>query len=477
MVDQYESTRRAPFLEPYRTKVVESIRLPPESEREAILKAADYSVFFLKSRDIYVDLGTDSGTSAMSDAQWAALMLGDESYAGSRNYHDFERTVQDITGYEHIVPVHQGRAGEHLLMESLVNPGTIVLSNTLFDTTRAHVEQRRGVPVDLLSDIVWDYEEPHPFKGNFDLKKLESALKYHRGKISAIFATLLNNLACSSPVSLENMRRVRNLAHQFGVPVYVDASRFAENAWFVTQREHGHSGRLIQDVAREFFSLADGCWMSAKKDGLVNIGGFIAVSDERLADECRQRLVLYEGFPTYGGLARRDLQALAVGLREGMETDHLRHRTAQVAYLHDGLREAGLKVSTPPGGSGVFIDVMSLYSHLTPKDHPGVAFTSDLYLRGGVRAGAIPFELTTIDPTNGDLIKRPFNMARLALPRRVYGQGHLDHVISTMHTVRNVAHEAPGYRCVSAPRVLAHFFARFEPTRSRPDATTAMESG
>lgn len=465
MHGQYEPARREPFLEPYRTKVVESIRLVPASERKAILESAGYSVFFLNSRDVYIDLGTDSGTGAMSDAQWAALMLGDESYVGSRNYHDFERTVQEVTGYEHILPVHQGRAGEHLLMESLVEPDMIVLSNSLFDTTRAHVEQRRGIPVDLLADIVWDYERPHPFKGNFDLEKLQSALKYHPGKISAIFATLLNNLACSSPVSLENMRRVRDLANQCDIPVYIDASRFAENAWFVTQREHGQSGRLIKDVAREFFSLADGCWMSAKKDGLVNIGGFIAVSDERLADDCRQRLVLYEGFPTYGGLARRDLQALAVGLREGLERDYLRHRAAQIEYLHDGLRDAGVKVSTPPGGSGVFIDVMSLYPHLTLEDHPGVAFTSDLYLHGGVRAGAIPFELTTIDPNSGALIKRPFSMARLALPRRVYGQGHLDHVISTMHTVRKVAHEAPRYRCVSSPRVLAHFFARFEPIR------------
>lgn len=477
MDDPNELARRAPFLEPYRTKVVESIRLPPASEREAILKAAGYSAFFLNSRDIYIDLGTDSGTSAMSDAQWAALMMGDESYAGSRNYHDFEKAVQGVTGYEHVVPVHQGRAGEHLLMESLVKAGMIVLSNTLFDTTRAHVEQRRGIPVDLLADIVWDFEHPHPFKGNFDLEKLESALKYHRGKISVIFATLLNNLACSSPVSLENMRRVRDLARLNDIPVYIDASRFAENAWFVTQREHGQSGRLIEDVAREFFSLADGCWMSAKKDGLVNIGGFIAVSNERLADECRQRLVLYEGFPTYGGLARRDLQALAVGLREGMGTDYLRHRAAQIEYLHDGLRDIGVKVSTPAGGSGVFIDVMCLYPHLTPEDHPGVAFTSDLYLHGGVRAGAIPFDLTTLDPSSGDLIKRPFNMARLALPRRVYGQGHLDHVISTMHTVRKVAHESPGYRCVSAPQVLAHFFARFEPIRSRPDTAVTTESG
>ncbi|GAA2879354.1 tyrosine phenol-lyase [Streptosporangium fragile] len=449
--------------EPYRAKVIESIRLPSKAEREARLREAGYNPFYLKSQDIYVDLLTDSGTGAMSDAQWAALMLGDETYAGSRSYDVFERTVRDITGYEHVVPVHQGRAGEHLVMESLVKPGDIVLSNTLFDTTRTHVEQRGGLPVDLLADIAWDYDHPHPFKGNFDLDKLRAALEHHRGRVAAVVATVVNNLAYASPVSLDNMRSVRELARRFGVPVYIDAARFAENAWLVTQRQDDQRGRPVADVAREFFSLADGCWMSAKKDGLVNIGGFVAVSDEHLADECRQRLVLYEGFPTYGGLAGRDLQALSVGLREGLESDYLRHRTAQVEYLHDGLRDAGVTVCTPPGGSGVYVDVAALYPHLSPEDNPGITVTADLYLQGGVRMSAGVFELTTVNPATGNLVKRDFSCARLALPRRVYGRAHLDHVIGTMRKVLDGAGGAPAYKRVSSPRVLAHFFARYEP--------------
>ena len=459
----HSGDRRARRPEPYRTKVVESIRLPPREEREANLTKAGYSVFYLRAQDVYIDLGTDSGTGAMSDTQWAALMTGDESYVGSRNYDAFEHAVREITGYEHVVPVHQGRAGEHLIMASLVDPGKIVLSNTLFDTTRAHVEHRRGLPVDLLQDTAWDFTHPDPFKGNFDLARLEAALSRHGDRVAVIFATLLNNLACSSPVSLANMQGVRKLADRFGVPVYIDASRYAENAWLATQREPGQTNRPVTDVARDFFALADGCWMSAKKDGLVNMGGFIAVRDSDFADECRQRLVLFEGFPTYGGLARRDLQAIAVGLREGIEPDYLRHRVAQVAYLHDGLRNIGVPVNSPPGGSGVFIDIESLYPHLGPTDNAGIAFTSDLYMYGAVRAGAIPFDLTTVEPRTGEFVHRPFNAARLALPRRVYGQAHLDHEIDAMQEVLDNASHAPAYRLLSAPRVLAHFFARFEP--------------
>ncbi|WP_214107125.1 tryptophanase [Acrocarpospora catenulata] len=463
MIDRHGEIPKKPVQEPYRTKVVESIRLPSRAEREQLLRDVGYNPFYLKSQDVYIDLLTDSGTGAMSDTQWAALMVGDETYAGSRSYDDFEQTVRDITGYDHIVPVHQGRAGEHLVMQSIARPGGIVLSNTLFDTTRAHVEYRDALPVDLLADIAWDFDEPHPFKGNFDLDKLRAALEHHHGRVSAVVATLVNNLACSSPVSLENMRGVRELADRFGVPVFIDASRFAENAWLVTQREDGQRGRPVADVARDFFALADGCWMSAKKDGLVNIGGFIAVRDDQLADECRQRLVLFEGFPSYGGLAGRDLQALSIGLREALNEDYLRHRVAQIEYLHDGMREIGVPVSTPAGGSGVYVDVARLYPHLNPDDNPGITLIADLYLHGGVRMSAGVFHLTTVDPTSGSLVSRDFSCARLALPRRVYGKAHLDHVIEAMGDVVDGAHESPAYKLVKAPRVLTHFFARFEP--------------
>jgi tryptophanase len=461
-IDDRESVTEL-LVEPYRTKVVERIRLLSRGERADVLKRAFFSVAYVDSSDVFIDLVTDSGTGAMSDEQWAGLMRGDEAYIRSRSFFRFEQVVRDVTGYDQVVPTHQGRAAENIMCELLIKPGDMVLSNTHFDTTRAHVENRRGIALDLVGDSLWAFDELDPFKGNFDVLKLKVALDRYSSRVSFVLITILNNLACSSPVSMENIRRTRELADAYGVPVFFDACRFAENAHFIQAREPGYEGRSIPDIVREMFSYGEGCWMSAKKDAIVNIGGFIALRDEALARRCQERLVLYEGFPTYGGLARRDLEAMAVGLREGLDEDYLRHRTAQVAYLGGQFEEAGIRCSKPFGGSGVFVDVGALYGHIPPERFPGIALASDLYLEGGVRAGAIPFHLKTVDRATGDLVTKDFQFARFAIPRRVYTQSHLDFVVRAMRKVKAVARSNRGYRLTYAPEVLAHFFAKFEP--------------
>lgn len=457
------------LVEPYRTKVVERIQLLSRQERAKALERAFYSIVYLRAADVYIDLVTDSGTSAMSDRQWAGLMTGDEAYMGSRNYFHVEEVVQRITGYPHFIPTHQGRAAENILMELLVKPGDLVAGNTLFDTTRAHVHSVGARPLDLVGDCLWDFQTPRAFKGDIDQGRLEAALERYPDRIPFIVMTVVNNMAGSSPVSMVNIRETKRLADRFGIPLLFDACRFAENAYLIKARDEQYRQKSILEICQEMFSYGDGCWMSAKKDGLVNIGGFIALRDERLAARCRERLVLYEGFPTYGGLARRDLEAMAIGLVEGMSEEHLRHRIAQVAYL-GGLmeQEAGVVISQPTGGSGVFIDVGSAYGHLPPERLPCVAFTCDLYLEGGIRAAAAPFNLVRIDPKTGELSDRSFQIARLAVPRRVYGKSHMEYVGAVMKRVRDKAHLNPGYRVVHQPEVLGHFFSKFLPW-NRPD--------
>lgn len=449
--------------EPFRTKVVEHLRLPDRAERERILRSAFYSPAFVDSADVFVDLVTDSGTSAMSDEQWAALMRGDEAYVRSRSYFVFERSVQEVTGFEYVIPTHQGRAAEHILTELLVEPGDIVLSNTHFDTTNAHVRHRGATPVDLVGDDLWRFAEAEPFKGNFDLEKTRMALERYKDRIGLIIITVLNNFACSSPVSMENIRAMRRLADMYKVPLFFDACRFAENAYFIKMREPGYASKSIPEIALEMFSYADGCWMSAKKDALVNIGGFIALRDQGLARRCQEKLVLYEGFYTYGGLARRDLEAIAVGLREGLDESYLGHRVRLVGFLGDSLEKAGAVVSQPIGGSGVFVDVEALYPQLTADELPGIALFADLYLEGGVRAGAIPFIMNTIDVKSGDIVQRPFQFARFAVPRRVYSKAHMEYVAGVFARVKSNAPKNRGYRVVEHPDVLGHFFAKFEP--------------
>jgi tryptophanase len=449
--------------EPYRIKVVEKVRLPERAEREQVLKKAFYSIAYINAEDVFIDLATDSGTGAMSDEQWAGMMRGDESYIRSKSFLGFEKAVQEATGFKYVVPTHQGRAAEHILMELLVKPGNLVLSNTHFDTTRAHVMNREGKPLDLVGDVLWRFDEEHPFKGNFDLAKLEVALERYHERVPFVLITVLNNLACSSPVSMENIRGVKRLAAKWKIPVFFDACRFAENAYFIKTREPGYSHKTIPEIVSEMFDGAQGCWMSAKKDAIVHIGGFLALKDEDLARRCQERLVLYEGFMTYGGLAGRDLEAVAVGLREGVDETYLAHRTQQVDYLARRFEEKGIKASKPAGGSGVFVDVESLYGHLPPDKMPGITMANDLYLEGGVRAGAIPFHLNTVDTKTGEIIAKDFQFARFAIPRRVYTKGHLDYVAEVMGRVKEKAPRSKGYRLVYAPEVLGHFFARFEP--------------
>lgn len=463
MAEDDENPYLETLAEPFRIKVVERIRLPSRAERLEIIRRAFYSVAYLDSADVFVDLATDSGTGAMSDEQWAAMMRGDEAYIRSRSYFRFEQAVQETTGFSHVIPTHQGRAAENILLKLLLKPGDMVLCNAHFDTTRAHVEDKGAVPIDLVGDCLWRYDENHPFKGNFDIDLLRVALERHHARVPFILVTVLNNFACSSPVSMENIRAVKELADRYAIPLYFDACRMAENAYFIKTREPGYEKATIPDIVREMLAHGRGCWMSAKKDALVNIGGFIALVDEELANRCREQLVLYEGFPSYGGLARRDLEALAVGLREGLDEDYLSHRVRSVQYLGELLaNEAGVTVSQPIGGSGVFVEVSSLYPHLTPEQLPGVAMAADLYVEGAVRVGAITFHMNRVSPT-GDIIQKAFQFARFAIPRRVYTRSHLEYVAKVMHRVKERAHENPGYRIVYMPQVLGHFFAKFEP--------------
>lgn len=451
------------LVEPYRTKVVEAVRLPSRAERVRLLREAFYSIVYLKAEDVYIDLVTDSGTSALSDRQWAGLLGGDEAYMGSRNFFRLQETVQRITGYPHVIPTHQGRAAENILMELLAKPGDFIAGNTLFDTTRAHVLNRGAQPLDLIGDSLWEFGVERPFKGNVDLEMLQVALEKHHDRMPFIVMTVVNNMAGSSPVSMENVREARRLADRFKVPLLFDAARFAENAYLIQQREAAYRDKSVLEIAREMFSYGDGCWMSAKKDGLVNIGGFIALNNETLANRCRERLVLYEGFPTYGGLARRDLEAMAIGLEEGVTEAHLHQRTAQVAYLGDLLGQAGMVVSRPTGGSGVFVEVSSLYGHLPQESLPCVALTCDLYLEGGVRAAAAPFNLVRLDARTGDIAPRVFEIARFAVPRRVYGRSQMDYVGLVAKRVKQKAHASLGYELVHEPEVLGHFFTKFTP--------------
>jgi tryptophanase len=399
----------------------------------------------------------------MSDEQWASLMRGDEAYIRSRSFFAFEAAVQEVLGFPYVIPTHQGRAAENIVMALMVDPGDIVLSNTHFDTTKAHVQNRQALPVDLVSEAFWNFGEHHDFKGNFDLEKLDAVLSAHHTRVAMVVITVLNNMACSSPVSMENIRETSLLAKRYGVPVFFDACRFAENAYFIKTREKGYADKSIADIVIEMMSFGEGCWVSAKKDAIVNTGGFIAVRDESFARHCQEKLVLYEGFPTYGGLARRDLEAIAVGLKEGIEETYLAHRIRLVGYLGELLEESGLLVSKPIGGSGVFVDVAALYPQLAASQCPEIALFSDFYLEGGVRVGATSLPIRSISIKTGEFVERTFQFARLAIPRRVYGKAHMEYVARIAARVKSRAAQNPGYRVVEKPEVLGHFFAKFAP--------------
>ena len=454
------------IIEPFRIKSVERIKFTTPAERRAALDAAGFNVFRLAAADVLIDLLTDSGTGAMSSQQWGALMQGDESYAGSRSFYRFRDVVQALTGYEHIIPTHQGRAAERILFHTQIAAGQVVPNNNHFDTTRANIEAEGAEARDL---VIAEGRVPsarHPFKGNIDLDALAQLLERDRQTggtlVPVVMVTITNNSGGGQPVSLENLRGVRRLCDRYQKPFFLDACRFAENAYFIKMREEGQAHRAPGDIAREVFRLADGCTMSAKKDGLANIGGFLAMNDDAWAEAARNLLILTEGFPTYGGLAGYDLEAIATGLEEVVDEAYLTYRIRSTAYLADKLTAAGVPIIQPAGGHAVYIDARALLSHLPPLQYPGIALANALYVEGGVRGVEIGSLMFGLGP---DGVERPaaMELVRLAIPRRVYTQSHVDYVAEVVLAVAARAHELGGYSVVAAPRVLRHFTATLRP--------------
>ena len=451
--------------EPFRIKVVERIRRTTPAEREEVLKQAGYNLFLVRSEDCHIDLLTDSGTSAMSDEQWAALMRGDEAYAASRSFFRFEAAVQEVTGFPHIIPTHQGRASEKILFAIVGGEGKTVPNNTHFDTTRANVEYSGATALDLpIAEALVPAAE-HPFKGNMDLERLEGFLSDHRSEdIPLVMVTVTNNTSGGQPVSLENLHGVRDLCDRFGIPLFLDACRFAENAWFIREREPGQQDRSVLEIARDMFACADGCTMSAKKDGLANIGGFLGFRDAELAQRARNLLILTEGFPTYGGLAGRDLEAIAQGLREVVQEDYLTYRINQVRRLGERVAEAGVPIVRPVGGHAVYLDARAMLPHIPPGQYPGQALTVELYREAGIRGveiGSVMFGKT--DPETGREVPAANELVRLAIPRRVYTESHIDYVAEAVIRVWRRREAIRGVRITEQAPLLRHFTARFEP--------------
>ncbi len=453
------------IIEPFRIKSVEPIRMTTAEEREAKLRAAWYNVFLLAAEDVLIDLLTDSGTSAMSSEQWAAVMRGDESYAGSASFYRFESAVRSIFGFKYVLPTHQGRAAERILFSVMCQPGDVVPNNTHFDTTRANVEFVGGRAVDLVIPEGLKPSVRHPFKGNMDVGRLKALIvETGRERIPLCMLTLTNNSGGGQPVSMQNVREVSEVCHDYGIPLYIDACRFAENAWFIKLREEGYADKSPLEIAREIFSHADGCTMSAKKDGLANIGGFLATNDERLAQRERDLLILTEGFPTYGGLAGRDLEAVAVGLNEALHEDYLLYRITSTTYLGEHIAQAGVPIVQPPGGHAVYIDAAAFFPHIPPLALPGQALVAELYREAGIRAveiGTVMFGRR--DSVTGQETTAPMELVRLAIPRRVYTQSHIDYVVEAIINIWQRRDAVRGYRFVSQAPLLRHFTARFEP--------------
>jgi tryptophanase len=450
------------IIEPFRIHSVEPLRLTTEEERREAIRAVDFNLFKLRASDVLIDFLTDSGTGAMSRDQWAAIQHGDESYAGSPSWFRFLAAVQELFPFEHVIPTHQGRAAERILFSVLGGAGKVIPNNTHFDTTRANIEFTGAEAVDLPIPEGRDPSALHPFKGNMDAGALDGLLAARAGDVPVVFVTITNNSGGGQPVSMENLRAVRAVCDRHGVPLFLDACRFAENAWFIREREDAYGDRNVADIVREMASLADGMTMSAKKDPLANIGGWLAMHDDELADRCRTLEILTEGFPTYGGLAGRDLEAIAQGLTEAVDHDYLRYRARSTAYLGDGLVEGGMPVFQPFGGHAVYIDARALLSHLSPLEYPGQALAVELYAAGGIRGCEIGTVMFGRKP-DGTEEPAAMDLVRLAVPRRTYTQSHVDYVIEVAGMVAERASGLSGYRITWEPTALRHFTAQFEP--------------
>ena len=455
----------APFrtvIEPFRIHSVEPLRMTTTAHRSQKVREAAYNLFQLRAEDVLIDLLTDSGTGAMSRDQWAAIQHGDESYAGSPSYFIFRDAVQELFPFAHVIPTHQGRAAERILFQAICRPGMVVPSNTHFDTTRANIEFTGAEAVDLVIAEGRDPQSRHPFKGDMDLVRLEEVLTERGADVPCVMMTVTNNSGGGQPVSMANLRAVSDLAHRHGKPLFLDFCRFAENAWFIREREDGYADREVPDIVREMSALADGMTMSAKKDPMGNIGGWLALDDDALAQECRNLLILTEGFPTYGGLAGRDLEALAQGLQEVVSHDYLRYRIRSTAYVVDALTELGLPCLQPAGGHAVYIDARALLPHIPPLEYPGQSLAVALYEVGGIRSCEIGTVMFGRHP-DGTESPAPMDLVRLAIPRRTYTQSHMDYVVEVCERVLAMKDELTGYRIVDEPPVLRHFTAGFEP--------------
>lgn len=450
------------IIEPFRIHSVEPLRMTTEEQRKAAIKDAGYNLFSLAAADVLIDLLTDSGTGAMSRDQWAAIQHGDESYAGSPSYMIFRDAVRALFPFEHVIPTHQGRAAEKILFTVVGGPGRQIPNNTHFDTTRANIEYTGATAVDLVIAEGRDPASEHPFKGNMDIEALRAFLAEHADEVPLVMVTITNNSGGGQPVSLQNLRDVRAVCDEFEKPLFLDACRFAENAWFIKQREPGQQDRDVVDIVRDMAALADGMTMSAKKDPMGNIGGWLALNDDALAEQCRNLLILGEGFPTYGGLAGRDLEALAQGLTEVVQHDYLRYRIQSTSYLGEALHRSGIPVVRPIGGHAVYIDARAMLPHIPALQYPGQALAIALYEAGGVRGCEIGTVMFGKQP-DGTEQPAALDLVRLAIPRRTYTQSHIDYVIEVCQEVQSRAADLRGLRIVSEPAQLRHFTAQFEP--------------
>ncbi|MCM2266196.1 MAG: tryptophanase [Elusimicrobiales bacterium] len=454
------------IIEPFKIKSVEPLGITTREERKAALETAHYNLFNIRAEKVLIDMLTDSGTGAMSAAQWGGIMTGDESYAGARSYYNFEAEIKSLTGFDEVIPVHQGRAAEKILFGVIGGKGKYIISNSHFDTTRANVEFSGAQAMDFPAKGALDFGKAAPFKGNADVPAMEKFIKAKGAKnIPLCVMTVTNNSLGGQPVSMENLKAVQNLCRKYGIPMFLDCARFAENAYFIKLREKGYAQCPVKEIAEEMFELADGAWMSSKKDALVNIGGFLAMNNRDWSAKARQMLILTEGFSTYGGLAGRDLEAIAIGLREVLDENYLQYRIRSSAYLGEGLLKHGVPIINPPGGHGVYINAKEFLPHIKPQNFPAQALACALYLEGGIRGVEIGTLMFGKRDKDGKYLAAPMELVRLAMPRRVYTQSHIDYVIEVCGWLAKHKKQIKGLEVVEAPAILPHFSAKLKPAR------------